>query len=216
MKKHFKLLTTCTLLVSTASIAAPPARPSALGRWHEQDGRTTIVIPLGETLTPKQKSILQAGFTAVSQAALWPSSQELNDSSPNAPKAYAARRCSIKFDAWAETYNITRLDGAPKSIIAKSIQDYSDSCLVLEITSSAILEALTPTGGELKATISIKQMTAEDAAKTKAWLVRQQSSLMQSLFTHMLGELDLNETEVVSVTLPPRPIASKSVEPGPL
>ncbi len=211
-----RLLTMLLFSMTSNVFAAPPLRPNALGQWQDRDGRTSISIHLGEVLTAKQRSILQAGFNAVSQVAVWPASQELDEHSSTAPKAYAASRCSVKYDAWEESFNITKLDGAPKPALGKSIQDFAEVCLNLEITSSAVLDALATSGGELKATIAIKQMTAEDAAKTKAWLVRQQSSLMQSLFTHMLGELDLSEREIIKVTVPARPIAVKTIEQGPL
>ena len=60
-----------------------------------------------------------------------------------------------------------------------------------------------------EAVLIVKQTSFDEAQKIKDWLVQQQSGVMQSLFSHMLGELSLNQTLAVRISIPAMPDALK-------
>ena len=49
-------------------------------------------------------------------------------------------------------------------------------------------------------------------ARIKDWLIQQQSGVMQSLFSHMLGELTLNQSIKVRVAVPAKPAKLEPLE----
>ena len=116
-------------------------------------------------------------------------------------------RCSVKFDAWEETYDVARLDAAPKTP-RQSLKQFRRLWRhVPEGRDTRQPRRHRRPGGAAAAplvrrTWVIKQTSIEEASKIKDWLVQQQSGVMQSLFSHMLGELTLNQTLKVRISVP--------------
>lgn len=190
---------------------APPT-PTLLAEWSTKDGQELISVDLAPIIKDKQKSIVNGGFTTLSHASL----RLLDDSTRSFPeqddqtlKELARVRCSVKFDAWEESYELARLDDQPQTAIVKSFDDYKKRCLTPSIRLNALpqtlAQVLAKTGGTLAGWLIFKQTSKEEAAGIKNWLVEQQSGVMQSLFSHMLGELVLAQTSEAWIKVTPRP-----------
>lgn len=198
------------LLIAALSLASSASAQDgstlvALARWQMKGGHAQLVVPLGDALTPKQKSIIGGGFTTVSQLTLRQPPAGDGDADPDDMPLFYGVRCSVKFDAWEETYDVARLDEQPRTAVVKEFSAYGDLCLKAEITDTKRLSEYSKGGGTLAAFLIVKQTSVEEASKIKEWLVQQQSGVMQSLFSHMLGELTLNQTVRVKVSIPPKP-----------
>jgi hypothetical protein len=118
--------------------------------------------------------------------------------------------CTVKFDAWDESYEVTRYDPSREnhksdSAIFRKFSDYGDFCLTATMPLSDTVVKVAAKGQKLIGRLTVQQMSAEEGARIKEWLVRQQSGLMQSLFKHMLGELALHQSLAVSISIPQVP-----------
>ena len=199
-----RLALTCCIIVGCGVGATAQAGDPvlvALGQWQFKAGKSLLVVPLEGALTPKQKSIINGGFTTVSQLEV----REAKDGEDDSGRVVYKVRCSVKFDAWEETYDIARLDDAPRPALVKRLSEYGDLCLKAEINDPQWLGRFSQDGGTLYALLVVKQMSTDEAAKIKEWLIQQQSGVMQSLFSHMLGELTVNQTSKFKISVPPRP-----------
>jgi hypothetical protein len=209
------------LAASGRSLAASPAeaaQPLAVSAtWQVRDGNAaSIIVPLGGVLTSKQKDMINGGFTTVSQLTLrLPSAGAKERDDDELPGFYSVR-CSVKFDAWEETYDIARLDDRPRTALVKDFTDYGDLCLKAEINRPELLQPLAAHGGTILARLIVKQTSNEEADRIKDWLIQQQSGVMQGLFSHMLGELSLNQTLSVRVSVPPKPATAERTPNGKL
>jgi hypothetical protein len=214
------------LAFASALLAAPAARAEApaaadavlvaLGQWQVKGGRLLLAIPLADALTPKQRAIINGGFTTVSQLTVGEPKpgQEEEDDGDEARRVFSVR-CSVKFDAWEESYDVARLDdqaaahegpaAPPRMAVLKQFAQYGEMCLKAEVATPKVVAALARGGGTLYASLVVKQTSVEEAARIKDWLIQQQSGVMQSLFSHMLGELTLNQTLKVRISVPPKP-----------
>ena len=176
----------------------------ALGQWQLRGAKPMLVVAFEGALTDKQKSMINGGFTTVSQLAVHETLGSEEDNSGAGRILYQVR-CSAKFDAWTETYDIARLDDLPRPALVRRLSEYGDLCLKAEVSDLKALDAVSKDGGNLYAVLSVKQMSTDEAAKIKDWLIQQQSGVMQSLFSHMLGEMTLNQTAAFKISVPPRP-----------
>lgn len=195
-------------LCATLPMAYAQADDAALitlAKWELVDGRLTVVAPLSEALTQKQRSMINGGFTTVSQLSLRLPSLSGGDTATTTP--FYSVRCTVKFDAWEETYDVARLDDQPRTALVKELGAYGDLCLKAEIDEGGVLGRLIESGGTVYAYLAVKQTSAQEASRIKDWLIQQQSGVMQSLFSHMLGELTLSQTLVVRISVPPKPTA---------
>lgn len=204
------------LLVSVPSLARGASNAAAdsgtasgstiaLAKWQQHGDRLVVLIPLADALTAKQKDMISGGFTTVSllNLRLLPDNTAPRDEE-DLPIFYTVR-CSVKFDAWEETYDVARLDDHPRTALLKKFSDYGEMCLKAELDKPDYTARLAAKGGTLLASLVVKQTSTEEADHIKDWLIQQQSGVMQSLFSHMLGELSLNQTIDVKVSVPPKP-----------
>ena len=198
----------------TAALAAGPSFPAdgstvVLAKWQVKGGRVSVQVPLAEALTSKQKDMIGGGFTTVSVLTLKLLPETFDpkrDDEDDLPLFYGVR-CSVKFDAWEDTYDVARLDDRPKAALLKTFGAYGEMCLTAELDREGELDRLRVKGGTLIARLVVKQTSPEEADRIKEWLIQQQSGVMQSLFSHMLGELTLNQTLTVKISVPPEPEA---------
>lgn len=200
--------------MTSGSAAAQGPVMVALGKWQLRGDKLTLVVPLGDALTPKQRSMIDGGFTTVSQLSLTPPVADENDYDPERTPAFYRVRCSVKFDAWEEVYDVARLDESPRTGLVKQYGEYGDMCLVAELDDVDLLGRLAPAGGSMRAELIVKQTSQEEAGRIKDWLIQQQSGVMQSLFSHMLGELTLHQTAVVRISVPPKPQVVEQQKPA--
>jgi hypothetical protein len=188
----------------------------SLGHWELVDGKPQVAIVLADLLTPKQKSMLTGGFTTVSQLSLMlPDEQQLRKieslEDVHGLTAFYHVRCSVKYDAWLETYDVAKLDDSPQTGIFKELGQYGELCLNVDLAygsstgSKDVLDRLSANGGTVLASLVVKQTSQDEAEKIKEWLIQQQSGMMQGLFSHMLGELTLQQSLMVKISVPPKP-----------
>jgi hypothetical protein len=206
-------------VLSHPAIAQDATVLSTVARWELDAKEPAIVIPLAGALTEKQKNIITGGFTTVSQLSVRLAPPKLeegtipdeDDGDDDAPLPALYRiRCSVKFDAWEETYDVARLDESPRTGVVKEFGAYATMCLTASIRLAdlevrTLAERLPRSGGTLLVYLAIKQTSPQEAARIKDWLIQQQSGVMQGLFSHMLGELTLSQLVKVRVTVPPKP-----------
>lgn len=177
-----------------------------IARWVTTALGDVLVIPFSDALTEKQKNMITGGFTTVSQLTV--RMPGLNTGESPAGEVFNSR-CTVKFDAWEETYEIVRVkDAEPKPVISREFKDYATSCLTGDVTDSIVVGKLAERGGLLQAQLMVKQTSADEALKIKEWLIQQQSGVMQSLFSHMLGDISLYQTHAVNIRVPPKPEAA--------
>jgi hypothetical protein len=193
------------------TVAVPP--PPAAAKWTlNAAGAPEVVLNFDNALSEKQRSMIEGGFTTVSQLTLkLPITPEDEESAADLPVAYSLR-CSVKFDAWEETYDAARLDDQPRTTVLRTYPEYGELCLTAALATPNVVARIGPAGGVVLAYLVVKQTSQEEAGRIKDWLVQQQSGVMQSLFSHMLGELALSQTTRVRVEIPPKP---ESLAPDP-
>ena len=171
--------------------------------WVRHDQQKIVKAKFHELLSNKQRSMINSGFptySSLSVAILNPGETSISEPEVVRRAVYQID-CSVTFDTWEERYDVERLTGQVGHQEMKSFENYSEECLTGYIADSANTDKLAD-GGLLVATLVVKQTSPEETIKIKAWLVRQQSGLMQGLFSHMLGELALNAKANVIVRVP--------------
>ena len=197
------------LLMSLVSFVAlgNPAQAQAedakvvlvVARWEMTEKGAVLVIPFSDALTDKQKNMITGGFTTVSQLSV----RLPGYNTGSQPGVIFNSQCSVKFDAWEETYDIVRVQSEnPKPFVSKDFTEYADACLTGDIRNTSIIKRFETQSGYLQAQLTVKQTSAEEALKIKDWLIQQQSGVMQSLFSHMLGDISLHQTHVVNIKVP--------------
>ena len=204
-----------TVLLFGACIGLATAAFSAQGQitravWIRSKDHIELVIPLGNMLTSKQRSMIEGGFTTMSEFSL------LKDTrmQATANDILWSLSCSVKFDAWDESYEVSRFLPTQNAVnaetaIVRKFADYGDLCLTARVPASPWLAHITETGEQIVGQLTVQQMSVEEGTRIKEWLVKQQSGLMQSLFKHMLGELSIHQTLSVKIAVPPLPVEFK-------
>lgn len=188
-------------LATLAQATLTPKEPkNTLIQWikindSKFSAHSHLRIQLFNSLSERQKSILSSGFSTLSHIEL-----QMSDSNT----FIASLSCSVRYDLWDETFEITIHNKENSTKTVKSIDNYADACLSIELKDENIINRLSK-GGILKAIIQIEQISAEQATKIKEWLVEQQSTVMQGLFSHMLGELTLTKTTSINLAIPRQP-----------
>lgn len=213
------LITLSLLLGTTPQAPAQDQGHGARASWLLGDGPPLLVIPLVGILTKKQKQMIHGGFTTVSTLSI--TRERGSDEASPAPSPVPSwdLSCTVKFDAWDEVYDVTRIRAAgdqsqSESTVLRQFKDYGEWCLEVKIpTSHPLLRDRTP-GRPLLGQLTLRQMSPAEGAKIKEWLVEQQTGIMQSLFKHMLGELALEETLRVLIPIPPLPAGIPESKPG--
>jgi hypothetical protein len=202
-------------LATSTALAAPPEPLVAQAKWIDGgDGRPRILAPLAGVLTEKQRSMIEGGFTTVTQVSLkLPIAAADADGGERerALQVFYSLRCSVKFDAWEEIFEAARLDDqrpgtATRTAVLKTYDDFGALCLTVDLDDDKLVARLAPEGGVILAYLVAKQTSPEEAGKIRDWLIQQQSGVMQGLFSHMLGELTLAQTIRVRIDVPPRPV----------
>lgn len=202
-----------TLTTRVAFAQSNTQRPVVVvvAQWIPSEDGDTLVIPLADALSEKQKNMITGGFTTVSQLSIHMPS----DRDGTRQAEIFNSRCSVKFDAWEETYEVVKIkDSVTQPHITRNFSDYSASCLTGDLIGAKTLEKLAPHGGNLFAQLSVKQTSTEEAEKIKEWLIQQQSGMMQSLFSHMLGDIALQQTQLIHIQVPPKQDQHRIVPAG--
>ncbi len=127
--------------------------------------------------------------------------------------------CSVKFDAWQESFEVIKLMDHPEktsseAVIVKDLDAFGELCLTAEVEFNHSNQTLLQQGGVLLATMIVRQTSQEETAKIKGWLIKQQSGVIQGLFSHMLGELTLQQKVHTELLIPPAPASPLPSTPG--
>jgi len=170
-----------------------------IAHWEKTENGSVLIIPFSDALTEKQKNMITGGFTTVSQLFV-----RMPGYSPGDQAGVVfSSQCSVKFDAWEETYEIVRVQSEnSKPFVSKEFAEYAKTCLTGDIEDSSITKKFDAQGGYLQAQLILKQTSADEALKIKDWLIQQQSGVMQGLFSHMLGDISLHQTHMVNIKIP--------------
>lgn len=190
-----------SILCSFMSLHATGQTPSSKGAWISKNSTepTAIQISLADQLSPRQRELVNSGFTTISQLSLRLIDQEkrkITDSLLNLS-------CTIKFDLWDESYELTKIGDRISRQDVNNLKQFGDLCMTVELSDSGVVQQLAKKGGDLVATLLVDQVSAQKAQNIKQWLIRQQSGVMQNLFSHMLGNLKLTERVDVVIRVPP-------------
>ena len=193
-----------------AETLLPPLSATAPSQevvWLKQPSGMVLNVKLTDYLSTQQKELINSGFSTFSQLTIY-------EDNPGLAKALARREgggikplwsisCSVKFDTWEERYEVVRLEKDVRPEQAKDFSVYSDLCLGLQVKSGDDWQRFQKTGGKLRAFLVLDQIAADQAAQIKDWLVKQQSGIIQGLFSHMLGDFKLSEKLDITLHVPP-------------
>ncbi len=176
--------------------------------WSKSHNTLELIVPLTGLLTSKQRSMIQGGFTTISEFAIIDKNKEQDTAIETILWTLS---CTVKFDAWDDTYEVIKLpiDEEPQhesSVVSKNFDDYGALCLTARMPITPRLLMISQGGEPLIGRLSVHQTSVEEGQRIKDWLVKQQSGVMQSLFKHMLGELSIHQTLGVKIAVPPPPL----------
>ena len=159
------------------------------------------IVELSSQLTQRQQTLIQSGFSTFSVMEIR-LAESADDPTPSAVLYKIA--CTVKYDTWQERYDLARISETVQTGIVKNFEDYAARCLTANIYDKAIVQQI-QSGKDVVVTLRVDQISTSKATEIKEWLIRQQSGIMQGLFGHMLGELQLTERIDVKVKIPPKP-----------
>ncbi len=203
-------LTTLTQAPRAFAADPPPPTRVTVGRWTvSADGKPLgISISLLDQISERQRELINSGFTTFSQLNLRTvSAQRQVDQSP-----VVSTSCTVRFDLWQEVYELARIDTKVHTGSVASLDEYGGLCMTAKLEPGPLLDRLFKDGGVLVATLLVDQISAQKAGEIKEWLIRQQSGVMQNLFSHMLGDLKLTERVDVLVQVPPGAGGQRDIE----
>lgn len=145
-------------------------------------------------LSRKQKKLIYSGFPAYSLMTLVVENQGRS----NIVKEFS---CAIEYDLWEERFTLLFSSEPPRFDI-KTSQDYFDHCLSFSLNDSPQIQSLLKGRSSLKVRVVFTQISGKTNSQITTWLVQQQSTVIKGLFSHMLGELKLEEAQEFAVVLP--------------
>lgn len=197
MKRVFLMM--ILSLASASALYAGDDDEIMVGRWDKAKSGPKVIIPLVDRLTAKQKQLVNSGFSTFSQLSVSIASE--SDKNASAEPFYQVS-CTVKLDTWEERYDVARLDPQPSTMVVKKFDEYARLCLAAEIDEHEKISRFSASGAMLDAILILDQISPEQANNLRQWIIRQQSGIMQKLFSHMLGEMTLTEKINVKVRLP--------------
>lgn len=177
-----------------------------LAVWRQGESGPEIHIDITALLSQEQREIVRSGFTTFTLFSV--SEKKTKDQNLSGDFRVV---CKVKYDTWEERYTTTKIEPLPVgSFTGKSLDSWSSQCLQQKITDTSLSKNLS-IGGQLFGTLIIRQSSLNESAKIKDWLVKQQSGLMQGLYSHMLGDMQLGGRLDMVIEIPPIP-TTKAIE----
>ena len=168
--------------------------------WGNTETSPEIILDITTLLSPEQREIVRSGFTTFTLFSV----AEKKTSPQDASSEFRVV-CKVKYDTWEERYTTTKIEPLPLgTFTGNSIESWSNQCLKYRISNPNITKNLA-SGGRLFGKLIVRQSSLDEAAKIKEWLVKQQSGLMQGLYSHMLGDMQLGGRLEVVIEVPPAP-----------
>lgn len=167
--------------------------PVSLATWNQSEKGPQLWINVGDALSEKQKNMINSGFSTFSNLNL-----ATNEGSP----LDFSVKCTVKFDTWEEFYDMIQVTHEARRLRASKFNDYASLCLTAKIALTELPADLARTGGTLKVSLAVNPISQEKAGEIRTWLINQQSGVIQNLFSHMIGDLKLDEQIEISVQVP--------------
>ncbi len=190
MTRHL-LLAYCLLSFNSATLRAQ----SISSTWQKSsDNGSFFVVDPSPYLSRKQKKLIYSGFPAYSLMSLIVDIS----STEHIVKQFS---CAIEYDLWEERLTLLYSSEPPRYAI-KTSQDYFDHCLSFSLNNSPQIRTLLKGRSLLKLRVVFTQISGKTNSQITSWLVQQQSTVIKGLFSHMLGELKLEEAQEFEVVLP--------------
>ena len=170
---------------------------SISSNWKTGSKKSELIIDSSPFLSQPQKKIIYSGLPAYS-------SVTLISNQGGSEKILQRKSCGIQYDLWNE--NIETLYGSKEQAkVFKSIQEYYKNCIAIDFKiSRQNLALIDGSQSPLRLKLSFTQLTGATSAEIKDWLIGQQSAVLKGLFSHMLGDLQLEESISFKV-LGPKP-----------
>ncbi len=174
--------------------------------WQQTQNSIVLTLNLKDALSPQQKKLLFSGFTTFSHLEV----RLHEENGLSAPLLFVSE-CTIQYDLWEEKFDLLHFLDSKKPDSLRSLQEYNELCLTASLQNVENLRKLETKGRRLDVRLDIAQVSNDFAKNVRQWLIQQQSGVMRGLFSHMLGELKLNET--VSYELEPPPLLVQKGNP---
>jgi len=185
--------------------ATEVTKTSASANWEKSSSDQFITIDISPLLSAEQREIVNSGFSTLTILGISEKKMTGSDQEPEIRLV-----CRVKYDTWEEKYVTTKIDPPPMAkFTGNKIESWSIQCLRYRLENQAVLNKLAQ-GGQLFISLQVRQSSMDEASKIKDWLVKQQSGLMQGLYSHMLGDLQLGGRSEVTLDIPPRPNPQKT------
>ena len=205
--KLSRLAALVVFLKATTINATEVTRTSASANWEKSSSDQFIAIDISPLLSAEQREIVNSGFSTLTILSISEKKMVGSDQEPEIRLV-----CRVKYDTWEEKYATTKIDPPPMAkFTGNKIESWSNQCLRHRLENQAVLNKLAQ-GGQLFISLQVRQSSMDEASKIKDWLVKQQSGLMQGLYSHMLGDLQLGGRTEVTLDIPPRPNPQKTIK----
>jgi|GEM_PF-1938741 len=191
-----KSLALALLAMQFAIGARASAQTEAPPRMSPIKGGADWFIDVSAFTSKKQRELFESGLTTFSRLEV----RKLGANGSLEGEPLVKINCTARYDLWRESFEVIQMLEQPKPSTAKDFEEFGKHCLQVKLEESAVQkDGGSPNG--LVATLFVDQVSVERAAKIREWLIKQQSGVMQSVFSHMLGDLKLSERVDVFVQL---------------
>tara|TARA_B100001094_G_scaffold326800_1_gene383654 strand:+ start:1070 stop:1741 length:672 start_codon:yes stop_codon:yes gene_type:complete len=192
---NFAIIITCILFSISSAFAQNKTTLMTAASWHNKMKKLTLLIPLIEKLSDKQKDLITSGFSTFSALSVYRKA--------NGKKELLFRnRCTVRFDTWEEIFETSLLDMNFKTVTVKKLNTLAELCLTARIPATEKISYLINNGGIVHAELQVKQIPTEESDRIRDWVIQQQSRVMQGLFSHMMGDLKYSEAINIAVQVP--------------
>jgi hypothetical protein len=172
------------------------AETSAPPRMSPIKGGTDWFIDVSTFVSKRQRELFESGLTTFSRLEV----RKLNANGSLEGEPLVKMNCTARYDLWRESFEVIQMLEQPKPSASKDFAEFSKHCLQVKLEEAVVQkDGGVPHG--LVASLFVDQVSVERAEKIREWLIKQQSGVMQSVFSHMLGDLKLSERVDVYVQL---------------
>lgn len=190
----------CIFLFISAKAAANSKTKQPAATWETSSRKIFIAVDTSPMLSDEQREIIKSGFSTFTLLTITDKKNKDHET-PTEMRTV----CKVKYDTWEEKYITTKLEPQPLGkYTGNTIESWSDQCLKYRIEDPRFIAKM-KNGGLLFISLQVRQSSLDEATKIKDWLVKQQSGLMQGLYSHMLGDLQLGGKTDFIVEIPPQP-----------
>ena len=205
MKQDLLLLSLFLWTVSFFSFAQIKTPQPTRAKWTISPTGPIVSVALDSHLTPRQIKLIQSGFSTFSIIEI---RDYQNRDSLDPAHLIGKVSCTVKYDTWQEDFELAQINDRMEAKTVKTYRRYADLCLRGVVVEPEVIKRFAKEGGQVVVSLYIDQIAASKAEEIKEWLIRQQSGVMQGLFSHMLGDLKSSQRIDLIVTVPSNRTAS--------